>query len=150
MLFILAGIALLIVAAVVSVALLRSPAPEPAVNSPSGVVKQFLVAINKDEYGQAYSLLTGDVTKEATLNEFTNFNTRPYREQLRYQLGTENINGNSATVRVTITSYYEDSSPFGSSQYSYQEIFRTERVDGNWRISYLPGRFFPYDKYPGY
>lgn len=152
LIFILAGIGLLILAAVVSVALLKSPAPEPAVNSPSGVVKQFLVAIDKEEYNQAYSLLTGDMTKEATLNEFMNFNTRQYgyREQLRYQLGAENINGNSATVRVTITSYYENSSPFGSNQYSYQEVFRTERLDGNWQISYLPGRFFPYDKYLGY
>lgn len=145
---ILAGIVVLLVVAGVSVALLRQPARELPADTPGGVVQRFLTALERQDYAAAYGYLSDRMARKPTREEFTRHNAdeRTYdRRQSRIRIDTEKVNGDNATVTVSITHFSARSGPFGgSSEYTTSETFTLQREGGAWRLATLPYRYQPY------
>lgn len=145
---ILAGIVVLLVVAGASVALLRQPARELPADTPGGAVQRFLAALERQDYDAAYGYLSDRMARKPTREEFTRHNAteRNYQEQQsRIRIDTEKVNGDNATVTVSITHFSTRSGPFsGSSEYTTSETFTLQREDGAWHVTALPYRYQPY------
>jgi hypothetical protein len=144
---ILAGLGLLLLAAAISVIVLRRPpAPLPA-DTPEGVVQRFYLALENRDYHGAYDLLSGQSASTPAREDFVRYNADnlAYQGPQRIRIDDRRITGDFATVSVTVTQYSANTAPFGGGgEYSYTETFSLQRVAGEWRISDLPYRYRPY------
>ena len=148
---IVAGLIVLLIAAAVSVVLLRQPAQDLPADSPGGTVQRFYTALQKSDYAGAYSYLSDSMVKKPTLAEFTNYNTSynaggyNYNDQQRIRIDNITLNGDDATVPVAVTTFYNSGGPFGSpGDYTSTEVFSLHRDNVTWRITIAPPQYLPY------
>ena len=108
---ILAGIGLLVVLAVVLFFTRQEPQAYGPENTPEGVVRNYVLAIQKEDYDRAYSYIYDEENKPS-LTKFTQsfLMEGRYPENTSVQLGETNITGNKARVEVTII--YGSNDPF--------------------------------------
>jgi hypothetical protein len=145
------GLAVLLVVAGISVAVLRQPARELPADTPSGVVQRFYRAIEQQDYREAYDYLADGMARKPTRDQFVTFNLRSsdYNRQERVRIDSEKVYGDSATVKVSTTHFYSSGGPFvGSSDYTTSDTFSLRRELGAWRITHLPFEFVPPESYP--
>src|SRR5437879_1557136 len=71
-----AGLAVLLVVAGASVAMLRQPARELPADTPSGVVQRFYNAIEQQDYNKAYDYLADSMSHKPTRDEFVDYNLK--------------------------------------------------------------------------
>ena len=141
------GLAALILAAGISVAFLRQPAPALPADTPGGTVQRFYRALEQKDYAGAYAYLSDSMSKKPTREDFTSHNgsQAPNISQERIRIQDERVTDSDATVTVATTTFYNSSSPFGGSgEYTSTEIFTLRREDGTWRITALPYQYMPY------
>lgn len=148
---IVAGLIVLLIAAAISVLLLRQPAQELPADTPGGTVQRFYAALQKNDYTGAYAYLSDSMVNKPTQAEFTNYNTSynaggyNYNNQQRIGIDNITLNGDDATVPVAITTYYNSGGPFGGSgDYTNTEVFSLHRDNGTWRITIAPPQYLPY------
>lgn len=144
---ILAGLGVLLLAAVLSVIVLRQPASAPPSDTPEGVVQNFYIALEERDYHRAYDLLSTQGEAQPTRDDFVRFNAdrQAYEGPQRVRIDSQRITGDFATVTVTVTHYSANTQPFGGTgEYSYAETFSLRREADGWRISDLPYRYRPY------
>lgn len=141
------GLTVLLLAAGISVALLRQPARELPADTPGGTVQRFYRALEQKDYVGAYAYLSDSMSKKPTREEFTSYNASrgPNLSQERIRIQDERVTDSEATVTVAATTFYNSGGPFGGSgEYTNTEIFTLRREDGTWRITVLPPRYLRY------
>ncbi|MCL1601298.1 MAG: hypothetical protein M3112_07160 [Actinomycetia bacterium] len=109
-------------------------------NSPEGTAQGYFQAIEDRDEDLATSFLTED------LQEFCDgeWQYRDFESANRVVITDTKIDGDTATVSVTITVSYGDD-PFGGGSYDQDESIKMARVGDVWLISKLT---WPMDAYP--
>lgn len=142
---ILAGILLLVAAALVLFFVRQDRADYVADDTPEGVVHNFALAILGEDYQKAYGYLAEHEYKpsyekfrEAFFNRYIN----PGGAGL--EIGEAEIQDDEAIVELFVV--YGPSDPF-SGNYRSSEIARLVRQDGQWKIIQMPYNFWLYEWY---
>jgi len=124
----------------VSIFLALQPPTQFDPNSPEGAAQGYFQAIEDGDEALATSFLTED------LQEFCDgeWQYRDSEAASRVVITNTKIDGDAATVKVTITVSYGDD-PFGGGSYDQDETIKMVRVGDVWLISTLT---WPMDAYP--
>jgi len=136
LLAILAGIFLLVIAAIVVFFTRTDRAVYVDGNEPADVVHNYVVAVHLEDWEKAYGYLAA-LKNKPTFAEFTTtfaengMTTR----SIGVELGKENIVGNNATVEINIL--VSNFTPF-SSGYRSSDLAILEYQKGEWKISKMP------------
>jgi hypothetical protein len=142
---ILIGIAVLVVVALVVFFVRKDNLVYINDDVPAGVVQNYVVALHKRDYEKAYGYLA-TLENKPDLNlfrqAFLNHNIDPTSTGI--EIGTAEINGDTATVATSIISSPGD--PF-SSGYRNTDYAQLVRENGAWKIKQMPYNFWAYDWY---
>ena len=107
--------------------------PALAENTPEGRVQRFFIALDEDDYLQAYNYILPSAkngTFEMWKSPVFGFGERP---AFRVSLEDSAINGNSATVQVIIETF-RAGSPFSSGISTQHIVFSLQLQNGTWWI----------------
>ena len=112
-------------------------------DTPSGIVHNYILAIEKGEYERAYDYLA-EKEKKPTYDEFEN-HFLFYENSTGYQIGETAITGETARVEITIM---EGSGGFLFDRYyDYVEYAQLLKKDGEWEIIQMPYSYWSWDWY---
>jgi hypothetical protein len=136
---ILAGIALLIILALV-MTLTRPVSTYQADDTPEGVAHNYLLALQNEDYDRAYGYLA--TTLEGyprSLDKFVeNIHGYPYYfrldQEVSFSIVSAKVTGNNATVKVHLSSF-RGGGIFDSGQSSYDFEMSLRREAGRWKIA---------------
>lgn len=108
-------------------------------DSPQGAVQRYLIAIQENDYQNAYNYLSFDPSQKiTTYNDWIRMEigSRQISDQTAWKatLGKITQNGGSATVGVVIDTF-RPGGPFADSLYSQQILFQLSKIDGKWLIT---------------
>jgi hypothetical protein len=107
-------------------------------NTPQGTVQRYLIALQDSNYTKAYGYLYFNSSdKISTYNDWLNSIVHPYsnnQNTWKAALGKVSLNGNNATVEVTID-IFRPGGLFSNSQYSQQIIFILTKTGNSWLIT---------------
>ena len=140
LLIILAGIGLLVLSTIVIFIVrrnLRSYGPE---DTPEGVLRNYVLAINQEDYTKAYGYLAD--TETTPDYEFFSQRMRGKTRsinQTALKIISADISENEAEIKVVVTQ--EGSNPFFDSRYSNNRTVSLELRDGAWKLTRLPYPF---------
>lgn len=123
-------VAALVVAAVVAVLLRPTPTLDPA--TPEGTVQRYTALVIDGDQDGARAMLTP--ARVADCIELEPWDV----DRLRATLVDSVVNQERAMVRVELSS--ADSGFLGRFDFSWQEEFMLERIDGQWRVASAPWR----------
>jgi hypothetical protein len=131
------GAVLLVIAAVVSVALLQGQSAAPDLSTPEGVVRAYYAALDQGRPEQAWDLLSSRAQAQTTRDDFIQraISFRPGREQ-RVTIDSVEIVGDTANVNLSLT--FSGGGLFGGGSYSQTVRVRLDREGGQWRITVPP------------
>ena len=133
-----AGIALLVVVAVIAVVVLGSrETPAFSADTPEGVVQRHLAAVEADDLEAAWAYFSSSVRADLSLDAFR----RASREygvhgtvSRRVLFDRSEVDGDRARVWLTVEEYY-GGGPFGGGEtYRSSREIALVREDGEWRI----------------
>jgi hypothetical protein len=102
-------------------------------------VQQYLLALETGESGRAYDFLSADLQKKCSAVYFRDVTRQfdrndPNRaSDSRIVLESEKPVDNAIEVQIQITDFYV-SAPFDVNEITHTELFRLEKIDGNWRF----------------
>ncbi|HEX8967933.1 MAG TPA: hypothetical protein VF937_08645 [Chloroflexota bacterium] len=134
------------------VLVLRQPAPVPMDEStPSGVVHNYYLAIQQQDLAKAYAYFSEETRSRLSYEQFADRVSRPTGNR-GVSIDDERLEGDTARVNVSVTSYY-GAGPFSSGQYRSSHSIVLRQEAGAWRIAlplpanstsppYLPGELF--------
>lgn len=143
---IIAGIGLLLIAAMVAIVLLRGSAAALPAATPGGTVQRFLQALETQDYDRAYDYLSDTMSNKPSREAFTRYNAEyvTYEQaNMRLRIERESISGETATVVVEVTHYSTGNPIFGGGEWTVSETFTLRREGEAWRITSLPYRYWP-------
>ncbi len=103
-------------------------------DSPEGVVQRYLLALEREDYGEAFAYLSSDLQRRCPLDEFVGRGYWPDMDGDHVTLEkTESFDGRAlVTARVTV---FSPDVPFGASEYSYDRTFYLKLENGQWRLT---------------
>ncbi|MCE1252392.1 MAG: hypothetical protein LWX83_02460 [Anaerolineae bacterium] len=142
---ILAGIAVLVVAAFVLFFVRQSNLTYVSDNNPAGVVQNFVLALHKGDYEKAYAYLADAENKPA----FEDFR-RPFAmkevdiSSTDVQISDTQLLGDTATVGITFSQF---NGPFFERGYRNSERAELKLEQGQWKIRQMPYPYWYYDWY---
>lgn len=146
---ILIGIGLLIVAALVIFFVRQNRQTYVSDDTPEGVVRNYVLAVFKQDYEKAYSYLADKDGKPA----FDQFKQSFLRNEVNpNNVGVDigSVEYNDDEAYVTLYLQQGSSDPF-SSGYRNQDRVVLIRQNGKWKIEQMPYyNFWSYDWYPQY
>jgi len=136
---ILIGIAALAVLAVVFFFARQGGQAYTSDTSPQGVVQNYLLAVNQDNFDLAYQSLA-QMSPMPTLAQFQQYflNSRQSIANISIQIGETGLAGDQASVMMVFIQ--PDSSPFGTASH-FQQTASLVRENGTWKITQMP---YPY------
>ena len=141
------GIIVIVVIAMVVFFTRQSIAQEyQAEDQPTGVVFNYLLALQKGDYEKAYGYLT-DMEGKPTLAKFQQdvLMNKPQMDMNAVDVTGESlIDSNTATVLVGTT--YSGNGLFNGDSRNTENA-RLEKVDGKWKIISVPYPYWSYDWY---
>lgn len=115
-------------------------------NTPEGVIRNYALALQKQDYQRAYTYLA-DKDNKPTYDTFS-------RAFLTHQVDVSSnalqvgsvqfLSSSEATVSISVL--YSGGGPF-SQGWSSDDTATLVQQDGAWKISYMPYPFFSYDWY---
>jgi hypothetical protein len=142
---ILIGIGLLVVAAVGIFFVRRTSLGYGPEDSPAGVLRNYIVAMEKNDYQRAYGYLAED-TNKPTYDTFRQalllHQINP--ETASMSLGKTSISGDEALIDITIINSSGD--PFNAPNRNLDRGL-LKNQGGNWKIRTLPYPYFNWDWY---
>lgn len=114
-------------------------------DSPEGVVRNYVLALHKEDYQRAYDYLQ-DADGKPSLTEFRQeFMGLGWNiEDTGLQLGGTEISGDEAVVRLTII--HGGTDPFESSWNENNDAWLTLQ-EGQWKLTYLPYPYWGWEWY---
>ena len=129
------GIIVLVIAAV-SVVLLRGKSEEyVADNDPAGVVHNYFLAIQRQDYDKAYNYLSDEIKSKPDLDDFI----------LILKIGESSIDAKRAQVQVTITTYRGGGFLDSGSYANRDTVHLRSTPNGEWKIFQFPYPYWGYD-----
>ena len=142
---ILAGIGLLIVLSIVLFFIRREPQAYGLDDTPEGVVRNYVLAIQKEDFDRAYTYIYDEENKP-NLAKFTQsfLLEGRYPANTSVQLGETSITGTKARVEVTII--YSSNDPFDRTWDENNSALLTQQ-NGEWRIVTMPYPYWGWDWY---
>jgi len=145
LLAILGFIGFLAVCAVVLFFLRREPQDYGTDDTPEGVIRNYILALQKGEYGTAYSYLQ-DIEEKPTSTEFKQafITQRMEPSNTSVQIGTVKISGADANIALTIIHTSDD--PFDRTWDENSSALLTKQ-NGKWRIVSMPYPYWGWDWY---
>lgn len=151
LLFLLIGIGALVLLAV-GLYLARSGAQQAYGDetTPEGVLRNYIIAVQKQDYARAYSYLSDTTPGKPGLAAFQANMIAMQTEMLRsgVEIGTILRNGeDSAVISVTIVHNAEG---VFSTPYRDVQSVTALREKGDWKITHIPYPFGDYDWFGGY
>jgi hypothetical protein len=140
------GIVILVVAAV-SVVLLRGRSEEYITdNTPEGVVHNYFLAIQRQDYDKAYNYLSDEIKSKPDLNDFIlivdNYGDR---SEASLKIGESTIDANRAQVQVTITTYRGGGFLDSGSYANRDTVHLRSTPNGEWKIFQFPYPYWGYN-----
>ncbi|MCP4139916.1 MAG: DUF4878 domain-containing protein [Chloroflexi bacterium] len=140
---ILVVIALLVVVSLSLFFIRQDSATYLAEDTPSSIVHNYILAIEKGEYERAYGYLAEKELKPSYAEFEQNFLF--YDNNTGYQIGETAIAGNTASVEVTIM---EGSGGFlFERHYDYVENAGLSKENGEWKIVQMPYNYWSWEWY---
>jgi hypothetical protein len=141
------GILVLVVAAVGVVLLRGQTETYIADDTPAGVVHNYFLAIQRQDYDKAYGYLSDEIKSKPDLDDFilvvNNYGDRP---ESSLQLGETTLQDNRAQVRLSITTYYGGGSLFDSGSYANRDTAHLRVTPaGEWKLIRFPYPYWGYD-----
>lgn len=142
---ILIGIGALVVLALVLFFLRQNQQEYRSDNTPEAVAHNYLLAVLNKDYERAYTYLA-DLKDKPTYEDFRQafFNGQVNASSAGADLGSATINGDEATLTLTV--YYGYSDPF-SSRSGQQEQALLVKQGGVWKVSSMPYMFWSWNWY---
>ena len=142
---ILIGIGVLVVLALVLFFLRQDKQEYRSENTPEAVAHNYILAVLGKDYERAYTYLA-DLDRKPTYEEFRQafFNGQVNPASSGADIGSVNINGDEATLSLTL--YYGYNDPFSSRQ-GQQEQALLVNQGGVWKISSMPYMYWSWDWY---
>jgi len=142
---ILGVIGLLIVLSVVLFFARQGPQDYGPEDTPEGVLRNYVLALQKEDYARAYKYLQDAEGKP----DFTQFRQRFFamdmsREHTAVQIGEVNQTDEDAVVGLIIT--YGGNEPF-SSNWSENDAALVTRQNGEWKLTYMPYSYWDWEWY---
>ncbi|KPV50884.1 hypothetical protein SE17_24360 [Kouleothrix aurantiaca] len=133
LLFVLGGALALIVIGLISTAVLErtSPSFAPA-STPEGTVQRFYASLYAGDYAAAYGMLSPGTQRtiaERDLRERMSYDLR----QSQARVGLASVQGDRATVPVTITHYSQDGL-FGAQEWTSEQEISLVQTNGVWLL----------------
>jgi hypothetical protein len=109
-------------------------------DTPEGVVQRFLMALESEDYGEAYSYLSSSAREEVFYWQWVN-SVDLYREKYAWRatLGESSVVGNQATVEVTVA-LFQPGGLFDPTR-TYHLTFHLDKEGDSWGIT-SPTRFW--------
>lgn len=149
---IVAGIIVLVIAAVVAV-LLRSPENEEYVadDTPEGVVHNYFLAIQRKDYEKAHSYLSDAIESKPDLDKFIRDIGYNSDTRASLQIGETQLGDVHSQVEVSITTYYGPGGfldfGFDSNSYTSQGTATLQATNGGgvWKLTGFPYPYWGYD-----
>ncbi len=145
---ILVGLAVLAGAAIVAV-VVRTPFADYMDDStPSGVVHNYLVALQRGEPDRAYVYLTDRPGRPTQADFLTSHAvTRAPASRASFQIGEANTHDGEASVGVTVSTGYGGLLFLDPSGYVYYTSAHLVQENGEWRLIEMPGEWWDYSWY---
>ncbi|MFC1975872.1 hypothetical protein ACFLXQ_05700 [Chloroflexota bacterium] len=140
------GIVLLIVVAIILVLARGQGEDYIADDTPEGVVHNYFLAIQREEYEKAYGYLSDELASKPDIDEFIReVDNRYDRSEASLQLGKSSIDDDRARVEVSITTYH-GGGPFDSGRYTNQNTAYLRRTpSGEWKLTEYPRAYWGYN-----
>ncbi len=143
---IVAGIVVLVIVALVTV-LLRTPNNEEYIadNTPEGVVHNYFLALQRQDYEKAYSYLADDLQAKPTLDEFTRELDYTSSSEVTLQIYETRLGDVHTQVDISITTY-SSGGIFDSGSYNTEDTvyLRATGDGGEWRLIEFPYPYWGY------
>lgn len=139
------GIVILVIVAV-SVVLMRGQTENyVADDTPAGVVHNYFLAIQREDYEKAYSYLSDEIKAKPDLNDFIlAADNYGYRGEASLKIGETTIENNRAQVQVAITTY-SGGGLFDSGNYTSRDTVHLRATpSGEWKIFQFPYPYWGY------
>ena len=128
--------ALLVSAVTIALVTTRGGVDLLPADSPEGVVQRYLLAVEREDYAEAYDYLSSDLRWRCSLDDFVRKGYWPDMEITENHVTlekTQSFDGRAVvTARVTV---FEPDVPFGASEYSYDRTFQLKLEAGQWRLT---------------
>ena len=138
---ILAGIALLVVISLVVFFTRQNNQAYMADDTPEGVVHNYVLAAINDDYEKAYSYLADKKGKPSLDNFIADLQPS---SNIGVDIGNTRINGNIATVEITIVS--NTGEPL-SGRWTYEDQATLVRQTDGWKLTSMQYDFWGYNWY---
>jgi len=137
---ILAGIGLLVISTIVLFIIRRNSQTYGPEDTPEGVLRNYILAINQEDYNIAYSYLP-DVEAKPDYEEFEQrmSNKIDSIRQNALKIISVDISGNEAKIKVVITQGGSD--PFFDNGHSINQTVLLGLHDGAWKLTRIPYPF---------
>ena len=129
-----AVIALLVSAVAIALVTTRGEVDLLPADSPEGVVQRYLLALEREDYAEAYDYLSSDLRWRCSLEDFVSSRYWPENGGDHMTLEkTQSFDGQAlVTARVNV---FDPDVPFGASEYSYERTFHLKLEAGQWRLT---------------
>jgi hypothetical protein len=139
------GIVVLVVVAIV-VVLSRGQETYMADDRPAGVVHNYFLALQKQDYDQAYQYLSDELDNKPDLDRFiTSVDNFRNRSEASLEIGQSSVTNDRAQVDVAITTY-SGGGLFDSGSYTSRYTAHLRLNDnGAWRLIEFPYPYWGYD-----
>jgi hypothetical protein len=104
-------------------------------DSPEGAVQRYLLALEDEDYPEAYDYVAASSKTGCTFEEFLRL--AAYREVRDSHMTLEDIKQFDDTAIVTASvTVFEPDVPFGASEYTYDRTYQLELEEGHWRLAW--------------
>jgi hypothetical protein len=114
-----------------------------AADTPEGAVQLVLRSMQDEDFQTAYSLLSEDLKAQCSLEHILGsrgyFDERSRDSRITHE---DTTTVNSTTVVTVRISTFENSGPFGTSEYSYPQRYVLKQEDSQWRFVEFPWPLF--------
>lgn len=147
---IVAGTALLVVAAIAATLLVRQNPVPPDLTTPEGTVRAYLEAIDSGHPERAWELLGERQQAEVSRDEFITRATASYRSPRQGRVTIDRTVVEGAVARVELSQTVTSGGPpiFGPSSYTNRTTARLEQQRGQWRITVPPDGYWFFHERP--
>lgn len=146
LLIILAGIGVLVLAAIAIFFMRRGSREYGSEDTPQGVIRNYVLAIEKRDYARAYSYLSEGKNQpdfDTFRQDFLTRRVDPTRAAII--IGNELPSGDETIVDLVVV--YSSSGPFSNSYREAAQALLTRNEAGEWKILRLPYPYWGYSWY---
>lgn len=126
--------ALVVGAVVVGLVTTRGGVELLSADSPEGAVQRYLLALEKEDYEEAYQYLSSEIRLRCSPEGLARNNYWRVSEGDSVTLDKTEKFDDHALVKATVTTF-DSGAPLGGSEYSYDRTYELKLESGQWRLA---------------